>query len=111
MSWPSTVTVPSSGVSSPASSESSVDLPLPDGPTTATNSPRATERLASRSARTGVESRSKVRTTRLTSASGEWAELISPLKHRQWPTATGLSESDRAENPLQPMTHLTGVRF
>jgi hypothetical protein len=37
--WPSICTEPADGRSSPASNASSVDLPLPDGPVTATNSP------------------------------------------------------------------------
>src|SRR5690348_1451963 len=41
---PSTVTVPASGVSKPATMFNSVDLPQPDGPTMATNSPSATSR-------------------------------------------------------------------
>src|SRR5258706_3596333 len=36
---------PALGVSSPAMSPSSVDLPLPEGPVTATTSPAATSRL------------------------------------------------------------------
>jgi hypothetical protein len=40
---PSMLTEPPDGRSSPASSARSVDLPLPDGPITATNSPRAIE--------------------------------------------------------------------
>ena len=43
MSMPSTRICPVDGASRPASSPSSVDLPLPDGPTTATNSPDAIE--------------------------------------------------------------------
>src|SRR5688572_12907515 len=41
------ITCPADGRSSPASSAKSVDLPLPDGPMIATNSPRAIERLTS----------------------------------------------------------------
>ena len=41
---PATVTVPPLGLSSPAIRFSSVDFPLPDGPITATASPRATDR-------------------------------------------------------------------
>src|SRR5215470_8432960 len=44
-STPSTVIEPPLGVSSPASRPSSVDLPLPDGPVTATTSPAAISRL------------------------------------------------------------------
>jgi hypothetical protein len=39
--WPATVTVPLVGRSRPAIMFSSVDLPLPDGPITATASPGA----------------------------------------------------------------------
>ena len=39
---PATVIVPADGLSSPATRFSSVDLPLPDGPITATASPAAT---------------------------------------------------------------------
>ena len=41
------LTPPEVGRSSPASKASSVDLPLPEGPITATNSPRAIDRLTS----------------------------------------------------------------
>ena len=44
---PSSQTAPALGSSSPASSASSVDLPAPEAPTTATVSPAATERLTS----------------------------------------------------------------
>ncbi len=47
---PATVTVPALGRSSPAIRLSSVDLPLPDGPMTATTSPAATPMLTSASA-------------------------------------------------------------
>ena len=55
--WPSVMTrsptrstVPSSGASSPHSTDASVDLPEPFGPSTHTRSPGATERLTSLSA-------------------------------------------------------------
>ncbi|MQY20931.1 hypothetical protein NRB20_40400 [Nocardia sp. RB20] len=38
-----TATAPEDGRSSPAARRSSVDLPQPEGPTTATNSPRRTD--------------------------------------------------------------------
>ena len=41
MRVPSTLTLPPSGSSSPARQASSVDLPEPDGPVTATSSPRS----------------------------------------------------------------------
>src|SRR5512138_1798273 len=44
---PSTLTSPRSGFSKPASTPSSVDLPQPDGPMMATNSPSPTEKLMS----------------------------------------------------------------
>jgi hypothetical protein len=47
---PATVTVPELGRSSPAIRFSRVDLPLPEGPMTATTSPAATPRLRSSSA-------------------------------------------------------------
>jgi hypothetical protein len=47
---PRTLTVPLVGRSSPAISESVVDFPHPDGPTSATNRCAATSRLTSRSA-------------------------------------------------------------
>ena len=40
----------------PATTRSNVDLPQPDGPTSATSSPRATLNVMSRSASTGPES-------------------------------------------------------
>ena len=49
---PATVTVPPDGLSSPATRFSSVDLPLPDGPITATASPAATCTLTRSSAGT-----------------------------------------------------------
>ena len=58
---PAITTSPSSGRSRPAMRLSSVDLPQPDGPITATNSPWATSRSAPRSARTGAVSFSNVR--------------------------------------------------
>src|SRR6185295_2817208 len=47
-SWPSMCTEPLVGVSSPASSASSVDLPEPEAPTTASASPGVTARSMSR---------------------------------------------------------------
>ncbi len=47
---PATFTVPPSGSSSPARQASRVDLPEPDGPTTATISPAPTARETPRSA-------------------------------------------------------------
>src|SRR3982750_1582885 len=47
-STPSRITVPLDGVSSPASSPSSVVFPLPDGPTMATNAPCGTANETSR---------------------------------------------------------------
>src|SRR6186713_1125246 len=44
MSMPSMTTVPLVGASRPARSPSSVDLPLPDGPTIARNSPERIDR-------------------------------------------------------------------
>ena len=49
-SWPSTNTWPSVGGHNPVTKRISVDLPQPDGPTTATNSPSATARLVPLSA-------------------------------------------------------------
>src|SRR5206468_9320567 len=46
MSTPSIVMRPEVGASRPAISPSSVDFPLPDGPTIATNSPRATSSVS-----------------------------------------------------------------
>src|SRR5580658_6145572 len=42
---PSAVIEPADGCSSPETSRSKVDLPQPDGPSKATNTPAATERL------------------------------------------------------------------
>ena len=70
-SSPATLISPSSAVSSPATRFSSVDLPQPEGPIRATNSPLATFRSTPRSARTGAFSASKVlRTPRMVSAAG-----------------------------------------
>src|SRR5438132_12324821 len=46
MSTPSIVTDPDEGESSPAMRPRSVDLPLPDGPTIARNSPRGTSSVS-----------------------------------------------------------------
>ena len=48
--WPATVTVPAVGRSMPAIRFVTVDLPLPDGPTTATISPAAIVRSTPRRA-------------------------------------------------------------
>ena len=75
---PATVMSPSSGVSSPATRFSSVDLPQPEGPIRATNSPAATVRFTPRSARTGAFSASKVlRTPRMASA-GRLSLIVPP---------------------------------
>ena len=47
---PNTASSPFEGMMSPATSRISVDLPQPDGPTIATNSPRATSSETSSSA-------------------------------------------------------------
>src|SRR5215475_5135053 len=52
--WPSNATLPSVAVTRPAISSSIVDLPQPDGPTTAKNSPRLISRLIGPSACTPV---------------------------------------------------------
>ena len=56
-SWPSTVTVPSSGSSSRSSRSAIVDLPLPLGPTIATRSPGATANDADRAPVAAIEGR------------------------------------------------------
>ena len=61
---PITVRAPASGSCRPATSSSSVDLPQPDGPTTATTSPARTSRSRLSSATTG-ERRPKRRATPL----------------------------------------------
>ena len=53
---PSTLIRPAVAGRSPAMMRSSVDLPQPDGPTTATSSPPSTLNVMSRSASTGPES-------------------------------------------------------
>ena len=50
-SLPATATVPSVGGQRPVTRRINVDLPQPEGPTTAMNSPSATSRLVPRSAR------------------------------------------------------------
>src|SRR6516165_3944730 len=57
---PARETSPSVGVSSPATMLSNVDLPHPDGPITATNSPGVIVKSTPRSARTGAPSDSNV---------------------------------------------------
>jgi hypothetical protein len=52
-SWPVTRTVPAVGRSKVPIRCSSVDLPDPDGPATATSSPSATAKLIPRNATTG----------------------------------------------------------
>ncbi len=56
MSWPCTSRVPAVGRCRPASSVSSVDLPAPDGPSSATVSPSSTRRSTERSATTSAPS-------------------------------------------------------
>ena len=74
---PATLISPSSAVSSPATRFSRVDLPHPDGPIRATNSPSLTVRSTPRRARTGAFSASKVlRTPRTVSAA--WLSDITP---------------------------------
>ena len=48
MGWPNRVMLPVAGRSSPVSAASSVDLPLPDGPSTAVMLPRGTDSETSR---------------------------------------------------------------
>ena len=55
---PATMISPSVGVSRPATRLSSVDLPHPDGPMTATNSVPSMVKSTPRSARTGAPSAS-----------------------------------------------------
>ena len=62
---PARLILPSSASSSPASRCSSVDLPHPDGPMSATNSPRRTVRSTPRNARTGGD-RNVLRSPRTT---------------------------------------------
>ena len=57
---PASTISPSVGVSSPATRLSSVDLPQPDGPMTATNSPGFISKSTPRNARTGAPSDSKL---------------------------------------------------
>ena len=70
--WPHTVTVPSVGAVTPASSRRSVDLPDPLRPMTPMHSPRSTRRFASRSAHS-AERRDRDR------------------KRNAWPTSVGVS--------------------
>ncbi len=57
MSFPSTVTVPESANSKPATIRSAVVLPHPDGPSSATSSPGAISRLSPSSARVAPNDR------------------------------------------------------
>ncbi len=76
-SSPATVISPSSAISSPATRFSSVDLPQPEGPIRATNSPAPTVRFTPRNARTGAFSASNVlRTPRTASAGRPGLELF-----------------------------------
>src|SRR6185295_4166997 len=79
---PSTRTSPRSGRSKPASTPRSVDLPQPDGPITATNSPSATSKLRSSSTCTGPPRVSKVFEIDRTSILGliAPAHLVQPLE-------------------------------
>src|SRR5579863_9985825 len=72
---PATVTVPSVGRSRPAMRLSRVDLPLPDGPMTATTSPAATLMLTSASAgRPSLWYALVTPSTRITSPWAPWLE-------------------------------------
>ena len=77
-SSPATMIVPSSASSSPATRLSSVDLPQPDGPIRATNSPVATVRSTPRSARTGAFSASNVLRTPRTVSAGRFSVIGPP---------------------------------
>src|SRR3990172_9130600 len=81
--------VPASGLSRAAMRWSSVDLPQPDGPTTATHSPAATFR--SRPSRARTRPSSNVFTTPYISTTN-WASLIAQRLHRR--------QADRSEGRI-----------
>ena len=71
--------------------DSSVDLPHPDGPVTATNSPRWTSSDAPRRARTGATSRSNVRYTSRTVTIGAGIPSTRPFDHAWGSPGRGLT--------------------
>ena len=70
MGSPSSRSTPDRGASSPATSRSKVDLPQPDGPSNATNSPGLTLKLTSSSTGKTLPSMSKAWLMRSTSSDG-----------------------------------------
>ena len=84
---PSTRTLPSVGRSRVPATASSVDLPEPEGPVTATNSPAATESVTSRRAKTGGVAACCLVT-------------CAQLEHRHWATSTRVPGSETAPDDL-----------
>ena len=84
--WPSMRTSPARGRSRPATRLSVVDLPQPDGPTSATSSPSATSRSTPRSARTAPYDFVASRRSRRTPATRHpfTAPAVSPETMRRW---------------------------
>src|SRR6516162_4419735 len=78
-SWPSTRTRPAVGESRPATMLSSVDLPQPLGPTTATNAPAGTVNDTSRNAQYGPAS--GVANSRVTPSSSIIIEPLPMLRY------------------------------
>src|SRR6516164_805301 len=85
-SWPRTRTVPWSEVSSPAIMRSSVDLPQPEGPITATNAPRAIFNVTGASAWMVPAAPAKLLLTPSTLRSTGAGELLRGATFRSIPT-------------------------
>src|SRR5207342_356250 len=98
---PSTSTVPAAGCSSPVSAASSVDLPLPDGPSTAVTLPRGTTRsMASSTVRPPRSRRTSVRRTagRSECIGVQWGR--SGKSGKAWPSAAEWRRSGPALSQL-----------
>src|ERR1700755_1413153 len=89
---PARDTSPSVGVSRPAMMLSSVDLPQPDGPITATNSPGVIVKSTPRSARTGAPSDSNV------------------LRRPCAPPPTAPAKSLISQSPFHVVEHVDAIR-
>ena len=110
ISSPAIVIVPSSATSRPAMRLSSVDLPQPDGPMTATNSPAAMSRSTPRRARTGASSASKVLRTPRTEHTLSISHFRSVvLMRRRSPAGTRLTGVSRPLTNSASSAHDVGL--
>src|SRR5262245_10577948 len=99
---PASTISPSEGVSSPATRFSSVDLPQPDGPITATNSPDESSTPTPRSARTLPASDSNVLRSRTVRSTG-CTVIESPTTQQLW-TGSGDAATTPPGQPTRKVT-------